>query len=196
MENKHTNSENTHNYNEKYDHNLIEGHDYDGIMELDNPPPPWLMILFYITIVFSAGYAAYYHWFGQGPLQEEEYRLEMAAAEEKYKNVEKVDLDNIELSTDAELMKQAAKDFASRCVTCHGKKGEGNAIGPNLTDEYWITGNSPKTVYQTIKNGTPNGMTAFSSLSDDKIMGLTSFILNKLQGSNPEGAKEPEGKKM
>ena len=31
----------------------IMDHDYDGIKELDNPPPRWIMALFYITIGFS-----------------------------------------------------------------------------------------------------------------------------------------------
>ena len=28
-------------------------HNYDGIQELDNPPPRWIMAIFYITIGFS-----------------------------------------------------------------------------------------------------------------------------------------------
>ena len=36
----------THNEDDKL---LIE-HSYDGIQELDNRPPPWIMWLFYITV--------------------------------------------------------------------------------------------------------------------------------------------------
>ncbi len=183
-------------YNEEFDKKLIEDHDYDGIHELDNPPPPWLMYLFYITIVFAIAYAAYYHWTGAGLLQAAEYEQEMADAAEKYKASSSFDLNNISLKTDEATLAAAEKTFKTSCAACHGANGEGNAIGPNLTDEYWITGNTPKTVYQTIKNGTPNGMTAFSSIPDEQILGLASYILNKLKGSNPENAKEPQGEKM
>ena len=31
----------------------LDEHNYDGIQELDNPPPRWIMLIFYITIGFS-----------------------------------------------------------------------------------------------------------------------------------------------
>ena len=40
---------------------LIEDHDFDGIQELDNPPPPWLMYIMYISILFAVVYFIYYH---------------------------------------------------------------------------------------------------------------------------------------
>ena len=44
-----------------YKGNVIPGHEFDGIQELDNPPPPWLMWVFYITIFFSLVYWLHYH---------------------------------------------------------------------------------------------------------------------------------------
>src|SRR5690554_8074002 len=35
---------------------LIEGHDYDGIQEYDNPMPGWWLAIFYITIAWSVFY--------------------------------------------------------------------------------------------------------------------------------------------
>ncbi len=197
MEHKHTDPKLSSEYNEKFDHKLIEDHDYDGIRELDNPPPPWLMILFYVTVVFSAGYAAYYHFFWDkesGP-QETEFIAEMEEAKTKYKAVA-VDVNNITLTDDAAKLDLAKIAFGAKCAVCHGANGEGNAIGPNLTDDHWITGNTPKSVFETIKNGTPNGMTAFSNISDEEILDLSSYILKKIQGSNPANGKEPQGNKM
>ena len=48
----------------------ITDHEYDGIKELDNPPPRWIMALFYITIGFSILYGAYYFWLKQGDHQD------------------------------------------------------------------------------------------------------------------------------
>ena len=41
------------------DDKIIEGYEYDGITELDNPCPNWLMYIFYFTAflaVFFLGY--------------------------------------------------------------------------------------------------------------------------------------------
>jgi len=51
----------------------VMDHNYDGIQELDNPPPRWIMALFYITIAFSIIYGAYYFWLKQGDHQDAEY---------------------------------------------------------------------------------------------------------------------------
>lgn len=44
----------------KQEEKLIEGHDYDGIQELDNSLPSWWLALFYVTIVFVLLCFAYY----------------------------------------------------------------------------------------------------------------------------------------
>ncbi len=166
-------------YNEKYDKKLMIEHDYDGIKELDNPPPPWLMWLFYITVFWALGYAAYFHFFHQGPLQAEEYENEMAEAAEKYKRSD-TETKQIVLLTDEVSLQAGAATFAKSCAACHGPKGKGG-IGVDLTDDEWLYGNSPENIFNTIKNGTSKGMTSFSSLPDEQIMQVTSFILLKLQ---------------
>ncbi|MES1180872.1 MAG: cbb3-type cytochrome c oxidase N-terminal domain-containing protein, partial [Verrucomicrobiota bacterium] len=45
---------------------LLLDHEYDGIHELDNNLPRWWVWLFYITIIYSAGYLVYYHVTGSG----------------------------------------------------------------------------------------------------------------------------------
>lgn len=59
----------------EYRDELLE-HDYDGIQEMDNFLPRWWLYLFYISIVFSVLYFAYYHVLDIGYLQEDEYLLE------------------------------------------------------------------------------------------------------------------------
>jgi len=73
----------------------LGGHEYDGIRELDNKLPRWWVYLFYITIVFSIIYLVGYHVTGWWPLQEDEYKNEMAVvADLKKANPEPViDLD-------------------------------------------------------------------------------------------------------
>ena len=67
---------------EQEDH--IMDHEYDGIKELDNPPPRWIMMLFYITIAWSILYGAYYFWLKQGDHQDAEYVRKSEVHDQKY----------------------------------------------------------------------------------------------------------------
>ncbi len=184
----------------KYSGNIIPDHEFDGIQELDNPPPPWLMYIFYISIIFSAVYWLHYHVFDQGALQEEEYANEVEKFEAKYAEVkaEKEATFKIELLSD-EADLSSGKDLyqKSNCFACHGMNAEGNAIGPNLTDNFAIHGGAIEKVYEVISTGIPaKGMTPFKDqLSSEQILQLSSYIIS-LQGSNPANAKAPEGEKF
>ncbi len=178
--------------NEKY----VEGHDFDGIKELDNPPPPWIMWVLYVSIFWAALYWAHYHWFKQGDLQDAEYQKEMEQAKLAAEKRQKENASKTVKLTEAELIALGEKLYTEKgCAACHGSKGEGNAIGPNLTDNYWLHGGSKDAVFKSIKFGIPaKGMTAFKSqLTDDKIEALAVYILKKMAGSNPPNAKEPQG---
>lgn len=175
--------------------NLIEEHEYDGIQELDNKPPPWLMWILYGTIIWSVAYMFHYHVFNTGMTQEEEFEAEMAEARENMP-VNEFDETNITLITAADAMNEAKVMWTSKtCVARHGASGEGNAIGPNLADKYWIHGNSAEEVFKIIKYGAPEkGMTPFKDqLTNEQMVILTSYILNEIQGSNPANGREPQG---
>jgi hypothetical protein len=43
-------------------------HEFDGIREYNNPPPRWIMMILYGSIVFGIGYWLYYHTYGVGRL--------------------------------------------------------------------------------------------------------------------------------
>ena len=171
----------------------IEDHEYDGIKELDNPPPGWIMAVFYLTIGISILYGAYYFWLHVGDKQEAEYLKSVEKASLKYKKEQPGG--PLTLLTDAASI-SAGKDIftAMNCATCHGTNAEGNVIGPNLTDNYWLHGCKFTEVFNLIKNGFPTkGMTAFKAqLSDEKIQKVASYVIS-LKGSNPPNAKAPQG---
>lgn len=169
-------------------------HEYDGIQELDNPAPRWIMLLFYITIGWSILYGAYYFWLKQGPHQDEEYAMKSAAHDEKYQ-ITSISADDLVAFTDEASLAEGKQVYTEMaCMACHGMNGEGNAIGPNLTDNSWIHGCSIEDVFNIIKNGEPSkGMTPFKGqLSDEKIQKVASYVLS-LVGSNPANAKAPQG---
>lgn len=176
---------------------LIDGHDYDGIQELDNRMPPWLQFLFYATVVIAVVYSAYY-FSGLGDLQIAELDKEIATAEaEKKAYMEKVgasmDETSVTLLTDKAGVDAGMKIFQEKCTACHGTEG-GGSVGPNLTDPYWLHGGGIHNVFKVIKYGVPEkGMISWEKqLSPTDIQKVASFVLS-LKGSKPANAKEPQG---
>lgn len=172
-----------------------EGHDYDGIGELDNPPPRWIMNLFYLTIGLSILYGAYYFWLGIGKNQDEQYIARSARHDEIYKKANSPAAEMKLLTDEASLAEGRAIFTEMACTACHGLNGEGNAIGPNLTDDHWINGCSFADVQNIITNGNAiKGMTTFKDkLTAEKIAKVASYVLVTLKGSNPPNAKAPQG---
>jgi len=184
--------------NNQYDLNdeKLMDHDYDGIKELDNPPPRWIMALFYITIGFSIIYGAYYFWLKQGDHQDAEYARKSEIHDVEFK-MNTPSTGELVALTDAASVDAGKAIFKEmNCFACHGMNGEGNAIGPNMTDEYYLHGCKIQDIFNVIKNGVPaKGMTPFKGqMSDEKIQKVASFILS-LKGTNPANAKAAQGEK-
>lgn len=178
------------------ENSLLLPHDFDGIKELDNPAPRWLMYLLYFTIFFSAVYWVHYITFKQGPNQAEEYNMEMAAAKANLKQQENV-VEIVALTDEASLAEGKKIYSEKACYSCHGQLGEGNAVGPNLTDAYWIHGADIKALVEVLTNGVPaKGMAPFKDqLTAQQIQQVASYVLS-LQGTNPPNAKAPQGEKV
>ncbi|MFM2207850.1 MAG: hypothetical protein RL213_1825 [Bacteroidota bacterium] len=173
-------------------------HDYDGIRELDNQLPPWWKYGFYLTIVFGVFYLFGYHLAGTGKLQVQEYDEQMAEAaarkEEMMKhNAEFVTAENVTVLSDAVLVAEGKGIFEKNCAACHKSDGGGN-VGPNLTDDFWIHGGGIGNIFRTVTEGVPaKGMISWKSqLSPKQIQEVSSYVLT-LHGTNPSGAKEPQG---
>jgi cytochrome c oxidase cbb3-type subunit III len=106
--------------------------------------------------------------------------------------------ENLEFNNDKDLIEKGKVVFQNNsCGSCHKNDGGGNAIGPNLTDEYWLHGGETKSIYATIKNGVPDkGMPAWGkTMSNEDVKNVTFYIIN-LQGTNPPDAKPPQGDKV
>jgi cytochrome c oxidase cbb3-type subunit III len=175
-------------------------HNYDGIKELDNHLPPWWKWLFIGTIVWSAVYIYVYHFSASLPLQEQEYLDELTLAEEKAASLAAsqpqaaIDENTMVYSPDAEILASGSKVFVTNCVACHKADGGGNAIGPNITDAYWLHGGELKNIFLTIKNGVvEKGMPAWGKAMSPKEVRDVTFYVISLQGTNPPDAKAPQG---
>lgn len=179
---------------------LVMEHAYDGIHELDNPTPPWFMGLFYSTIVFGFVYLLLFHVLNVGSLQLAEYTQEVAIGEQQREAYIKkvagsINENTVKLAKDSKSLDDGKSLFLQNCLACHGQQGQGG-VGPNLTDEFWLHGGTLKSVFHTINEGVPDkGMMSWKKqLNPLQVQQVASYILS-LQGTNPAGAKEPQGVK-
>ena len=140
------------------------GHEWDGLKELNNPPPRWWLWTFYATIVWSIGYMILYPavpgfngllgWTSRG-----QHAQEMERAQEAQSvwlnRIEQAELS--EIASDPELVQFAvaggSSAFKVYCVQCHGSGAEGSPGYPNLNDDDWIWGGSLEDIAWTIRHG-------------------------------------------
>jgi len=177
---------------------LDTGHSYDGIRELNNATPPWFIAGFAISILCAGAYMWRYHIAASAPLQIEEYTIEVAEAKLKIDEYLKTQANNVDENTVVVLGEDAITAgqalFASNCVACHGDKGQGASVGPNLSDNFWLHKGGIKDIFKSIKYGwQEKGMKAWKDdFSATQIAQLASYI-HSLKGSNQPGAKEAQG---
>lgn len=84
--------------------------------------------------------------------------------------------------------------YITQCQVCHGNLGQG-ITGPNLTDKYWKHGKgSTEELAQFIFEGNPSiGMPAWGPIIKHEDLIAVTIYVKSLQGTNPPGAKRPEG---
>jgi cytochrome c oxidase cbb3-type subunit III len=182
------------------DEDRLLDHQYDDIQEYDNPLPTWWSLILWVTIVWAVLY-----WLnvipgvGTGKGRQANYEAEMAAAQEKYGSPEQ----QATAAVDVAAMEKALADpaqvalgketFETTCAACHEKDGGGN-IGPNLTDDAWIHGNTHKNILTTVTNGVPDkGMPTWSAVLKPEQLAQVSAYVVTLHGKTPAKAKAPQG---
>ena len=179
---------------------LIQGHSYDGIQEYDNPMPGWWIWIFVASVVFAVFYVLGINYFGYIDTYEDNLEAsleELAAVRAAYAETQPVFVvDEATLGQylgDEEKIAAGAVHFAAVCAACHGQVGEG-LIGPNLTDNYWIQGNTNTDIYTIISEGSlEKGMPPWAgSFSPEQRAELVAFV-RSLEGTDPPNAKAPEG---
>ncbi len=176
------------------------GHEYDGIRELNNRLPPWWLYGFYATIVFAIIYLWRFEVSHNGPSSKQEFETSVARAEIKImeylkKKGDQVNENTVTLLTGADDIAAGKAIFTdpSKCPACHTAEGGGNAVGPNLTDDYWVYGGSIKNIFNTIKYGTSKGMRSWKDDLSAKQMAQVASYVKTLRGTIPPNPKEPQG---
>ena len=170
-------------------------HDADGIKELDNNLPRWWVWMFYLCILYAAGYLGYYHVFNLGDLQATEYAKEFAIGEKiKSEAIGKFEsgLAALTPSKDQAILSQGMTTYTTLCAPCHRADG-GGLVGPNLCDNYWIHGSNYVDNLKTIINGIPEkGMLTWRGvLKPSEIQAVASYIYT-FRGTTPPNPKPRE----
>lgn len=178
-------------------------HQYDEIQEYDNPLPAWWTVILWATIVWAVLY-----WLnvipgvGTGKGRVANYEAELAAAAEKYGSPEQQATASIDVAamaaalTDPAALAAGKATFLASCAACHEADGGGN-IGPNLTDDFWIHGNTHRGMLTVVTNGVlEKGMPQWSAaLSPEQITQVTAYVAT-LHGTTPAKEKAPQGEQL
>lgn len=137
------------------------GHVWDeDLKEYHNPLPAWWAWLFYLTVVFSLAYLAWYpglgsfegmgKWTSQG-----KYEQEMADADAAYGPVfsKFAQQDVKAVAADPEAQQMGERLFLTYCSQCHGSDARGAKGFPNLADGDWLYGGEPDAIKASITDG-------------------------------------------
>jgi cytochrome c oxidase cbb3-type subunit 3 len=167
------------------------GHVWDGdISEYNKPLPRWWINLFYLTIVFTVAYLAWYPGFGAMAgvgqwTSKKQHDSELAKIESRlalrFKVFENQSLADLMGNADALGIGQSV--FAHNCSTCHGSDARGSKGYPNLTDTIWHWGGEPDTVLKTVLEGRQAAMPALAMvLGSDQAVTETAVYVQSLSG--------------
>jgi cytochrome c oxidase cbb3-type subunit 3 len=172
-------------------------HEYDGIVEHDNKLPLWWQLTLYGAIVFALVY-----WFGRRmdviPSPDQAYAREVAVqrAADAEAARKRGTIDDEMLATlgrDPSTVAQGKTIFTTTCAPCHRADAGGN-IGPNLTDAYWLHGNTPTNIFHDVRDGVPSkGMPTWGpQLGDERVETVVAYVLS-IRDTNVPGGKAPQG---
>lgn len=174
----------------------MEVHVYDDIEEEDNHLPNWWMFILISTMIFSFGYWFVYHTLKVMPNPPTVYADDVKQFKIEHPPVVSSDDQLIAISKDPAVVEEGKKVFVSTCAACHGPYGQG-IIGPNLTDKYWLHGNKPSEIANTVTNGyAEKGMPAWGkTLGDEKVRKVVAYVLTLKNSTLPADVKpkDPQG---
>lgn len=140
------------------------GHEWDGIRELNTPLPKWWIIVFWLTVVWSAVYYVVYPvfpgWDGLlGYTARKDVAQQMAAVQAgRAQWLDKLAVASLgDIESDPDLMEFAIAGgraaFADNCAPCHGSGAAGGPGYPNLLDDSWIWGGTLDDIQATLTHG-------------------------------------------
>ncbi|MBL8525368.1 MAG: cytochrome-c oxidase, cbb3-type subunit III [Betaproteobacteria bacterium] len=188
---------------EKGEKAQLHGHVWDeDLTEYNNPLPRWWAWSFYITIIFSLIYLAFYPGLGNfagrlGWTSANEYQQEIAQANAEYGPLfdKYMKVDIITLAKDPQANAMGQRLFLNYCAQCHGSDAGGAKGFPNLRDRDWLYGGDPASIETTILDGRNGVMpTLVAAIGGETgVMELTHYV-RSLSGLKHDATQAAAGK--
>lgn len=174
----------------------LRRHSFDGIQEFNHRLPNWWLFTLYAAIAFWLCYWSYYEWFRAGPEGPQRVAAAMTRIEaEKLAANAAARIDDRglwDMSRNAVVVEAGRQVFQANCIPCHlaslrGKSENPQAIGPDLTDVYWIHGGHPTDAYRTVTEGVPaKGMPTWGPiLGARRISEVVAYVFSHHRESEP-----------
>lgn len=180
------------------------GHEWDGIRELENPPPRWWTNALYLSGLLVLVYFILYPALPLindstkgllGWTMIKEYKENLAEVEAKRAPFE----EKLEAMTAEEILAdQDMRNYAvgsskvlygDNCAACHGTGGipaPGSGY-PILADDDWLYGGDVNTIVETLAKGRQGMMMAHKdTLKPEEVDGLVQFVVNAAEGKATE----------
>lgn len=180
------------------------GHEWDGIRELNNPPPRWWMNALYLSgllvLVYFILYPSLPLISGStegilGWTQIKEYKEDLAKIEEVRRPYEEkiAQMEPEAILEDDELLNYVIGStkvlYGDNCAACHGAGGnppKGSGY-PVLADDDWLYGGTPDKIIETLALGRAGMMPAHQEmLEDQEVDQLVDFVVNLSEGEATE----------
>jgi cytochrome c oxidase cbb3-type subunit 3 len=180
------------------------GHEWDGIRELENPPPRWWTNALYLSGLIVVVYFVLYpslpliNGSTKGLLgwtQINEYKEDLAKVQEKRAPYEEkiASMTPEEILQDQELTNYVIGSskvlFGDNCAACHGVGGNPAAGSgyPILADDDWLYGGDVNTIMESIAKGRQGMMMSHAkTLKPEEVDGLVQFVINSSEGKATE----------
>lgn len=180
------------------------GHEWDGIRELENPPPRWWTNALYLSGLLVLVYFILYPALPLindstkgllGWTMIKEYKENLAEVQAKRAPFE----EKLEAMTAEEILAdQDMRNYAvgsskvlygDNCAACHGTGGipaPGSGY-PILADDDWLYGGDVNTIVETLAKGRQGMMMAHKdTLKPEEVDGLVQFVVNAAEGKATE----------
>lgn len=180
------------------------GHEWDGIRELNNPPPRWWTNALYLSgllvLVYFILYPALPLINGStkgilGWTQIKEYKENLAEVQAKRAPFEDklAAMSAEEILADPDMRNYAVGSskvlYGDNCAACHGTGGipaPGSGY-PILADDDWLYGGDVNTIVETLAKGRQGMMMAHKdTLKPEEVDDLVQFVMNAAEGKATE----------
>lgn len=178
------------------------GHVWDGdIAEYNKPLPRWWLGLFVMTVIFGLAYLVFYPGLGTfagtlGWTSENERKADIAAQNKKFEEfiAQFLDKSLLDLAHDSKALSSGQNIFANNCAACHGSDARGAKGFPNLTDQDWLWGGEPDTIFTSVLGGRNAVMPALeAALGEQGVNEVANYILS-LSGQKVDSTLVEAGK--